>query len=457
MAKLLYHDVAKQFYLAPCVNGKQQTFYLGNEERTAHNVGNKILSRIEKLKKKHKRRKASAGEKILKLLETNEQRKRANTPTMFLHKGAKQYCVSVCVAGKKRTIYFGWEEGIAAQKYHAFLAKYKKDKESVVRGRGTFSELVGKYIENVKDKVSPSTLRGYRINLQIFCNFAPGIKINDINHELLDRFKAYLLNDKIQQITQKQGVSRATVNRYLTNIKTVMSWAMQYDKISYEDVRIHKIKKEPVKRPLPRFLSKEEIQKILNYKEYLPKSCNKLSQEKTIPQLIEIVKFLLVTGRRIQEVVYLKKRDIDLADKRYLITKDKTERTNPVVKVFHLNDAALEIITPLHEAKSDEEYIFSDEHGRKLSIKGLGQRLKRLLSHLGIEGVMFKEFRHTFASHMRMAGEPLENIRDHLGHTTIKTTEIYAHIGENHLKQSINIPAINALIKGDTTPTAQTA
>ncbi len=457
MAKLLYHDVAKQYYIAPCVNGEQQTIYLGHKEHAAQSVGNKILSKINKFKKRNKKRKVAAGEKILKMLEAQEKRKRANKPAMFRHKHSLQYAVSVCVNGKKRMLYFGKEEKIAEQKYHEFLAQYKKDRQSVVSGRGAFSELVNKYLENVKDKVFPSTLRGYRLNLKVFLNFAPGVRINEINHELLDRFKAYLLNDKIHQITQKQGVSRATVNRYLTNIKTVMNWGLLYDKISHVDIKIHKVKKEPVKRPLPRFLNTEEIQKILNYKEYLPKSCNKLSQEKTIPQLVEIIKFLLVTGRRIQEVVNLKKKDVALADRRYVITKDKTERTNPVVKVFHLNDAAIEIITPLYEAKSDEEYIFSDEHGRKLSIKGLGQRLKRLLSHLGIEGVMFKEFRHSFASHMRMAGEPLENIRDHLGHTTIKTTEIYAHIGENHLRQSINIPAINALIKSDTTFTAQTA
>ncbi len=156
---------------------------------------------------------------------------------------------------------------------------------------------------------------------------------------------------------------------------------------------------------------------------------------------------MLVTGRRIPEVVNLKKKDIDLKDNRYIITKDKTERTNPVVKVFHFNDAALELIKPLYEARSDDEYIFCAEHGRQLSIRALGQRFKRLLSRLNITGVVSKELRHSFASHMRMAGEPLENIRDFLGHTSIKTTEIYAHIGKNQLKKRINNPKINELIK----------
>ncbi|MDR4509324.1 MAG: tyrosine-type recombinase/integrase [Candidatus Brocadiaceae bacterium] len=136
----------------------------------------------------------------------------------------------------------------------------------------------------------------------------------------------------------------------------------------------------------------------------------------------------------------------------YVVTKDKTERTNPVQKIFHLNDAALEIIRPLYDARKEDEYIFSNEYGKPLTIRAAGQRFKRLISRLGIRGVVFKELRHTFASYMRMAGEPIENIRDHLGHASVKTTEIYAHIGENHLKRSINNPQINALIRCKESP-----
>ncbi len=123
------------------------------------------------------------------MLETQEQRKRTNSPAMFYHKHAKQYAVSVSVMGKKRMIYFGRDEKIAEQKYHAFMAQYKKDKQSVVREQGTFAGLVEMYLENAKSKVLASTLNGYRYNLRVFCSFAPGVKIPEINHELPDRFK----------------------------------------------------------------------------------------------------------------------------------------------------------------------------------------------------------------------------------------------------------------------------
>jgi integrase len=41
--------------------------------------------------------------------------------------------------------------------------------------------------------------------------------------------------------------------------------------------------------------------------------------------------------------------------------------------------------------------------------------------------------RHTFASHLVMAGENLFTVSKLLGHSELKTTEIYAHIAPDHL------------------------
>lgn len=120
------------------------------------------------------------------MLEAQEECKRANSPAMFYHKHARQYCVSVSVEGTKRTVYFGRDENVATEKYHQFMAQYNRDKQSVVRKHGTFEKLVEMYLKNIENKVTPSTLRGYKNNLKVFCDFAPEIKIPDITYELLD-------------------------------------------------------------------------------------------------------------------------------------------------------------------------------------------------------------------------------------------------------------------------------
>lgn len=49
----------------------------------------------------------------------------------------------------------------------------------------------------------------------------------------------------------------------------------------------------------------------------------------------------------------------------------------------------------------------------------------------GIAGFTFHDLRHTAASWMRRAGVPLEDVQHMLGHADIRTTQRYAHIGDD--------------------------
>jgi site-specific recombinase XerD len=47
------------------------------------------------------------------------------------------------------------------------------------------------------------------------------------------------------------------------------------------------------------------------------------------------------------------------------------------------------------------------------------------------------DFRHTFASHLAMAGVPLPTLQKLLGHRDIQTVMIYAHLSPSHIHQSV--------------------
>ncbi|MDR4509325.1 MAG: phage integrase SAM-like domain-containing protein [Candidatus Brocadiaceae bacterium] len=165
-------------------------------------------------------------------------------------------------------------------------------------------------LANIENRVSWTTHKGYRTNLLVFCDYLRSkniYKIAKIDLEIIDQFRYYLLKEKDRGLRKGKGVSKNMVNRYLTTIHATLTWGLQYGRIKHTDVQIHKLRKEPVKRPVPRFLSTEEIERILHYDQYISSYCKKYDRETTIPQLIEIVKFLMITGRRIQEVLALKK------------------------------------------------------------------------------------------------------------------------------------------------------
>ena len=54
---------------------------------------------------------------------------------------------------------------------------------------------------------------------------------------------------------------------------------------------------------------------------------------------------------------------------------------------------------------------------------------KRVYPHL---------FRHTYGSHLAMAGVDLPSIKELMGHSNISTTMIYAHLQPEHLKKAVN-------------------
>jgi site-specific recombinase XerD len=61
----------------------------------------------------------------------------------------------------------------------------------------------------------------------------------------------------------------------------------------------------------------------------------------------------------------------------------------------------------------------------------------RTAKKAGLSKVRLHDLRHTFASHLAMAGVDLYTIKELLGHHEIKTTMIYAHLSSAHLDQAL--------------------
>ena len=79
---------------------------------------------------------------------------------------------------------------------------------------------------------------------------------------------------------------------------------------------------------------------------------------------------------------------------------------------------------------------FCDENGgRILSIK---KSFARTVKKAGLKDVSPHTLRHTYASRFVMAGGDIRTLALILGHTSIKTTEIYTHVSPEHIQESVN-------------------
>jgi site-specific recombinase XerD len=86
----------------------------------------------------------------------------------------------------------------------------------------------------------------------------------------------------------------------------------------------------------------------------------------------------------------------------------------------------------------DRSWIFRNGSGRTLDGNVLSRDFRALFRGCGIKGVSVHTLRHTFASHLVMNGADIYTVQKLLGHSSIKTTEIYAHLAPDYLRAAID-------------------
>lgn len=143
--------------------------------------------------------------------------------------------------------------------------------------------------------------------------------------------------------------------------------------------------------------------------------------------------FTIRTGLRAGEQMAIRWTDIDWVNKQVNVrrayklggaigpTKGKRQRS------VDLDDALLNELKAHRHLKG--ELIFSRDDGAILTHGDLDQMITQAMHSSGIEkDITWHGLRHTFGSQAAMAGVPLARIRDWMGHASITTTEIYAHL-----------------------------
>lgn len=171
--------------------------------------------------------------------------------------------------------------------------------------------------------------------------------------------------------------------------------------------------KEP-KNP-PRFLTKDEITQLLNG-----------SQNS---KLYPIIVTGLYTGARLGELRSLEWTDFDW-EKKILTIKNK-ENYQTKNKKFRTIPLHSEFVKKIHPHIKSVGKCFN-------TYVNPYKALRKIVNMVGLKGIAFHSFRHTFASHLVMSGVDLATVSKLLGHSNITTTMIYAHLLDDHIKKAIN-------------------
>ncbi len=159
--------------------------------------------------------------------------------------------------------------------------------------------------------------------------------------------------------------------------------------------------------------------------------------EVAAPYWIEPLKFILHTGLRSGEMINLRWKDVDQYGNPPSIkvtSSDDWQTKTGKTRIIPLNETARSIIQA-RKGKHDE-YVFISIHGRRLNQRSLLKGLQTALYKLDLQGDVHK-LRHTFASTLVMRGVDIYTVKELLGHSDLKSTQIYAHLSPKHLQSAV--------------------
>ena len=147
------------------------------------------------------------------------------------------------------------------------------------------------------------------------------------------------------------------------------------------------------------------------------------------PTAVAAVRLLILTGCRSAEILKLRWQDVDFERRCLHLPDSKTGKRDVL-----LNTAALEILADIDRDKSNPYVIVGNRpKTHRSTLQGLWDRIR---VEAGIEDVRIHDLRHTFASYGVNGGQNLAVVGKLLGHSKITTTQRYAHLADDPIRQA---------------------
>jgi len=140
----------------------------------------------------------------------------------------------------------------------------------------------------------------------------------------------------------------------------------------------------------------------------------------------------LNTGMRQGELLNLKWVGVNFERGVISVMQTKTMRR----KTIAINEAAREALNWLNEHRYGD-YLVMWPWGDRVGRTTVYDAFKQACSAAGINDFRFHDLRHTFASHLVMAGVDLVTVKDLLGHAGINMTVRYSHLVPEHKAQAV--------------------
>jgi len=268
------------------------------------------------------------------------------------------------------------------------------------------------YLEDFKQlltikRYSYRTIKSYSNALKIFLSGFPNRRADDLT--------TYDIEQYINSMVMDKNISQSYQKVLIGAIK------LFYNKLLRKNYKLNYLYPDRSENKLPFVLDKSEIQTILS-------SIHNL-KHKTIISLI------YSAGLRLNEVVELKVNDIDSKRMLIKIVQGKGRKDRYVM----LSEKLLLLLREYYKQYKPKEYLFEGQKADKYSSRSVQAIFKDALKKANIQKkASVHTLRHSFATHLLEAGTDIRVIQQLLGHSSIKTTQIYTQVSSSNIVKVIS-------------------
>lgn len=287
--------------------------------------------------------------------------------------------------------------------------------------------------------VSPNTIKAYRDAFVLLLRYCRDVRQLTPERLSLEQIDPPLVLGFLDHLEKERHCAARTRNLRLTALHAFFRY-LQTEEPGLL-LRCQRILAIPLQRQVPsavEYLSAESLAAILRQ----PDLTRRAGRRDAV-----LLSLLYDTGARVQELIDLSVRDMRLESPAQVRVTGKGRKTRVVPLMSGTVDLLREYLRGqgLVGPEQLDQPLFRNRHGGRLSRSGIRYLVEKYTQKacdeqpsLPIAKVSPHTFRHSKAMHLLQCGNPLVVIRDILGHTDIKSTEIYARADLDMKRQALD-------------------
>lgn len=298
----------------------------------------------------------------------------------------------------------------------------------------------------ISAREAAAALRGFKAYLVAECGLAENTVaayLRDVNDfvTFCGGFRDAQLADVVAYVRKLSGAGAAatSLSRRLSSLRVFYRYLRDEGEVTASPLEFVESPKTPSR--LPDYLHVDEVEAIIGAAARVLDAAaaggTSAEKESDLARDVAMLALAYGCGLRASELVGLKRADVDLNLALVRVRgKGGKERLVPFGAVAK---GYLEKYSGILKAagRGDEVFLFpsSRRRGRPVSRQLLWKTVKKYAALAGVEGVKPHLFRHTFATHLVQAGADVRTVQELLGHASITTTQVYAHLDTKSLKE----------------------